>query len=881
MELGFQIFDIDGNKLEREIVINSSCFYFYSFMEFSVEVLNNDKVKIYSVLNDNGNLSITSGTSQNGNFGYTIYVPKDIISVDLVLFYSQNEKKITLHQLQEPKVSKITPQSNHTTPQITPNSAPTSSNPLSQKIPLYSDLLTNFDLPSSDELNSAIPEEFPKNNVIQRALLDFKHILKYKGTKQSITKFFDFLGYNFPNLFVKDLYLTLTGDYTTNPDKTINPKSGDYSVLYENFISTLLDSDNMPIAITNIQNLVSFEKTLISAIALANRYFTSPEQEIIEFNLGFASNIKNYDSMTSDVNMIFENDVINCRKNIEFECFVNEEVFSENGLVSIPVQYIKKRKQYKNVLLLTERKYTVLPDNQFNNIFFVDEEFGDSDAISITPDLIQSSICSILHFNIIPKNEQYIEIEFFEKTQPAEKLTIEKQLYSDTFSFKIGVTEFAEYRIVIKCFDLHNNSFEYYYDFVSTVNKNKFDMEIFTSGKIVENNITSDVDAPSKISYPVNIQNFVLFENLIPNNLKEYYNFVDISTLTNWLTDNNRHMCQDFNFNFPINKTTETIPLYCLNNWLEVLSFPYLDGYDLKFRVDNTIMELSEIKNDFKELDTIFATLLDIYENQDLPTSEIFNREFLIENDNTSVFEITEFALKPYSTIVIKNGNILFQTEYTLNSPANGSIEILDLFDGDNIQVIYSYPENTNPYYFICATECGIELTKEIHDFVLVSKTDSFDIISIYDNCIKNKIPVNYDFPLFQIGSEAIDWPGYTSEVENTITINNQVLPLVRSIYPKLIDLNSSESDGCEKLELGDIFVIRLNENFVVDFESIQWSLYNEFTKELLITSTDYMLKYRINENTVYSVDVSFKVNGEIINLKKTGIISSYYSENF
>lgn len=57
---------------------------------------------------------------------------------------------------------------------------------------------------------------------------------------------------------------------------------------------------------------------------------------------------------------------------------------------------------------------------------------------------------------------------------------------------------------------------------------------------------------------------------------------------------------------------------------------------------------------------------------------------------NSNIF-IDSVVLPPACTVIIKNGNLLFPTQYELNNPMSGFIGNVDLAENDTIQAIYSF----------------------------------------------------------------------------------------------------------------------------------------------------------------------------------------------
>ena len=185
--------------------------------------------------------------------------------------------------------------------------------------------------------------------------------------------------------------------------------------------------------------------------------------------------------------------------------------------------------------------------------------------------------------------------------------------------------------------------------------------------------------------------------------------------------------------------------------------------------------------------------------------------------------------------------------------------------------IIKEVDNSLNPYIFITTTETGIDITKNLFDLVLINDGDDTDVISIYDlpNTFCKKIPINYDFTLF------------FRDVSNYVSFNHYPVRqnpiIVESIFNKLININISNDSY--NLKLGDIFCCIPNPNYVTENTDILWSVFNSFNNELLYTSKDYMLKYRITEKTIYTIQLEFKINNVPYIIRKNSIQSTFNYE--
>ncbi len=796
MEFPIKLYNIDKNIINTNSILKSNCFYLYSYMNFDINIISGTGI-LFSVKEIAGQLNIQEGQTFSGNFGYTLYIPENLTSVEIEV--SKNTySKVYKFQLKLDNISDETNQH-------------------------YNDLLVNNFLPTFDELEKAIPDEFNKSELIKRLLLDFKYILKYKGTKNSIIKFLNFIGFDQQNLNVSEEYFNRKSNtFNTNPNKETDIKTGNYYVLYDNFTDNFeLDENNLPLRYIIIQNLDSFSQHLLHAISLANIYFTCEEQEIIFFGLNYSSNILNQLTIASTFNMIFENDVINFRKDLHID-LVNH-INSE-----LKKQLIKNCLLKINTIYKSEIKYYLIDESTMNNseLFFVDAELFD-DGNLLLPYLTNENLplltenpgqyiinesfdltkvhrmfgC-VLHLAIESTNT-YMEFEFYNTNNPLSKLTYPKQHLTDILRKIIVLEKTATYRLSVKVYDEYNNFMQYDYDIIVDNDIQRIDFDLYNSGEVMDNlnGLTIDIDSQVDIVNPVSNESksFILPTNQIPDDLSTYFD-VPFNNFMQWLTENDRYVLPTINRNFRVDDITETIPFEFIENWLSIISFKYHFEWELKIRIyDNDI-------SDFKII-TI---------NQLVDYDKLFDKLFVL---------------------------------------------ILDVYDRNNDNTIQT---TKTPYYFITTSETGIDFVQQTYDFVLVNKITN-EIKSIYNttnvSLFSKKIPVNYNFPLFNIISEIVpEFVPYNSS-ENII---------IKSIFPYLTN------NQVYSLKLCDIFTCKLNDIYVVNQQNIVWKVYNSFTNELLYETNEYTLKYQINEKTCFDVSCDFVVNGIEYQIFKKSLISSF-----
>lgn len=790
IDLPILLYDNNKKLINYKHITKTNCFYFYSYKNITVEIVSGTGV-LYSVKNISNNLVTTSGQLLTNNFGYTLYIPTN--KTEILLKISDNTSEILYNIVLE--LDNIIDETNEH----------------------YNDLLVNNFLPNFEQLSKAIPNEFNKSELIKRLLLDFKNIIKHKGTKKSIETFLEFLGFNDNNLTIFSEYYNRQKDIlTTNPNKETDVKTGNYYVLYDNFVSEGLDSNNLPIRFTNIDNVVSFQETLLNAIALANVYFTIDEQLITFFALNYSSNMPFEESITSNASMIFETDVLNFRKNlsINIKNYTSSDFYQYNVLNCL---------QKKDVLLKSEVKtYLENPLTKLNDsVYFVDDEIFDDEVFNYNDiDKYDRIFGNVLHLNIHSPNT-YIKFEIFDKNYVTNKLVFQKSLITNDLNKIIVLKATTIYRLNIEITDYHNNTEKYFYDFYVNHNINKIDFDSFSSSLILDenkfkNDIILDIDSPTKLTTHDNLsKNYILPKNLIPLDLQNYYG-LNSASITEWLTENNKFDISSIDKNYTVNEITESVCLNLFDNWLDIVCLKYDDNFDLKIKV------------------------------YDINICEYVNIDYI------NIGQYSPISDKLY-------------------------VMLIDIYDRDINEDI---EDIKTPYYFITTTETGIDINKESYDFILINKITGEEI-SIYDEYIDNnlyisRIPVNYDFPLFEISSEL--YPNFLKYISpNTYKENIEGIDytIIKSVFNRLSKI-SDNPDFAYNLKIGDFVFCKLNNNYVINEKNVIWKIFNTFTNELLFETSDFMLKYRIEDNIIYDVSCDFTIDNIKYNIMKKSVFSSF-----
>lgn len=838
--LPMMLYNIENKLIDFNSIIKNNCFYFYSYQKFNVEidsVTESVTTKLYSVnklINSLGQQYLDIQNSDNfnnyDNFGYTLYVSGNnriklkLTSIDGVVYYYEFIVKL----------DNIIDESNEH----------------------YLDLIINHKLPTFEELNLAINSEFSNSELLKRLLLDFKNILKYKGTKTSILKFFNLIGMKKDQLNIFEEYFNdTTNNSTLIPDKTKDYKTGNYHVIYDNQKTNGLDVKNFPNYEFTFEDLTEFKENLINAISLANKYFTSIEQNINFFGISYHSNLQKNLAITSLTSKIFEFDVFNFRKNINIEIFNHEDSENKTNLVKNCVQYKKEifRSEVKYVELMdyytlyydtllfygfvfnqgsivntpTNIIGTLLPLNPNTllnvqsanisnpNIFLIETEIFDDYTITQFNN-IKRNFGNILHIKISTPNT-FLSLEII-SIENNDIMVFDKIYVDSPKYFKILLLKKDNYKINIKITDSYNNIETYFYDLNLSENIGKLDFDLFSSCKLIDNNNLS-LDLNSSTNINTLSDNYGLPIDLVPFDLANYYmvNVINPVNVQNY-TNNAIFKLTEMNKNMKLNDISESIPLKYFNNILDIITFKYDFNYTLKLKIYNDdlgtyeLIDYSDINLYDNTFDKVMITLFDVYDRD-----------------------------------------------------INGNID-----------------DFLTPYYFITTIEAGITINKTTYDFVLVENNNQSNVISIYDLPELNykQIDIVNDLPLFYKESLTVpNFNHYISVSQDTIEIEGTIYPLVKSIFSKLISVDSDLNDeinGIYKLKIGDIIVARPNNNYIINENNVTWQIFNSFTNELLFESTDFALKYVVTEKTIFDIKYNFIIDNVNYSLIKKSAFSSY-----
>lgn len=795
-----RLIDINNKTIPLHYKTDEPSFFIRSFQKFSVEIVNPlEGNKLYSVVADFAPIdptkpyTITTHNSfLNGNSSYTLFFVEEQTLIITVIGETDNKPiTYTITYVPENTISKAQ---------------------------LYTDLIANNNLPTLEELLPCLLDSSNKKDILQRMLLDFKSLVKTKGTKTTILNFLEFMSFGVEGQFnIFDEYLSYVSKTTTIiPDKEVDTKTGDYWAEYNNYTTpnNEFTSKNLPNRLLDETNLEEFWVKLERAIVLANTYFTLPEQTINRWHLNNSVNVPVYLSIAS-------NSHINNATNPHL-FYSNIHIYAWNLVNSekIANYLIQNNLLVKSNFGNSEVRYYNSPTFEQptnSELFLIETEISDDSIEDLIPqdDLIgaKSVFANITNLTVdkINGDNYWIEYRIEEIANPMTAIHKTKFPFTEKLDIKFLSKKLGAYRITIDIFNGVNSRERFMYILNKTTETSFIEfvslcsLEFDTDNK---NNLDLDIESTSPIKEES--LNYTLDKDDVPEDLRNYFSVTPTKNVE-YVRDIKLFNLPRQNKNFVISKMTD-IPLGYMDSFVNLISFKYSTEFKhLKLNVTNPLTGDKELFDYYDESlyqilpDVLFITSVDVYENV---------------NDVETV-----------------------------------------------------------PYIFISTTKIGIDISRRMFDFYLVS--DSGESVSIYDlgdaNFLhkKNK-PVNYDTILFHQESSLNGVFANYPEIAESETITPSIKLL--STFPRLKRLNGISNPI---FKLDDILVCVLPNNYVIDAVDIKWCVYNSFTGVLIFETFDKSLKYRIADNTIFDVEVKFNIRGtDDYVLRKNNIISSFIFSN-
>ena len=774
----------------------------------------------------------------------------------------------------------------------------------------YLDLLTNYYLPSLEELNQAMINShlYDKREMLKRLLLDFKEITRNKGTKQAVENFFKFLGYDddvytqqsnnqdLSNIKLYEEYRKDDGTLTLDPDKYKDVKTGRYHVLYDyyHYLDPIYDEDNLPNIEIVIDDYEEFLNRVMYAIQMANVYFTLDEQEIVFFNSVFSSNAPTYQNIQSRMVISSEYDVMYFRRNLNINAFVNETTTNK-------IDKVVNKVQLSKVLNATEIKYVVYTDEDIdfmlhnNNFHRINKEILDDEVVGdedfnedghtigneqqgVDNDLtyLYRKFGSILHFEIDVTAHLEVGYKFYLKSlydpdDPYTFIECERMFMSDTLVGEVAclknTTDDDVYVLEVSIYDDTNNKDTYFYEFTLNENDLFINTESYNSAFIYDNlteveayrdqectDRINDLDVSYNQDNQITIDVTAADASLDEEQLTFVYEDLSEITLPNYV--------------LPVNEIIGNDLSQYYNN-TDYTNVGWLNGgdYDLN--------ETTAFYKGFK--------LDDVTESLPIGLIEPFVDILTFPDDGRNLKLRVYDPLSPtgYKFVDINTANI------NDDNPLKDCLLITKM-------VIHDQPSGNSlgTFWVILSTVTGTELVPDLFDFWLVGGSGDESVYEL-DDTIKKHIPVNFDIPLLINNSDITEI--YSSDTGHYMRIkaNDDIIytvKCIKSVYPRLVnrksqifvvDNGSVENKDLYTLKVNDLIFCKLDEDFNDTHFDTTWEVRDSFDNDILLHSSHSKnLKYRVNRKTCLDIICKTKkysvVNGETeITITKQSINTS------
>lgn len=671
----------------------------------------------------------------------------------------------------------------------------------------YKDSIDNRNLPTYDELQQCIifTDEYDKTNMVARMLLDANYLLKHKGNIIGIRKFLNFVGFPDSTFDLYREYKQPNNTKTTNPNKLVDVPTGYYHLIIRDYVL----NESEPYTRKNLPNITN----------LINQ---SIDEFIDKLRLSFSVAMKYFTLAEQDISFIGIQTASNSMKfqsvagNMNMITELNPQLFNNNIIIDCKNYYESDNFKYliqhniqseDNVIYKSEVKYHNTTDDVYD-IFLIDEEIFDDvymDGYDSFTDL--KRIFGVINHLLITSPNTYATVDISGIDNRFLNITIPKQwIGEEPLDIKFLCTQSGKYSITVTICDKHNNTevYEYIFEISNTIINARFD--VFTSHKVTDDKFNRITSDIMANSLVTYItDNYILPLHTIPDNLLEYYNKDIRSEAVRYMTNIKPYMAPRINTNYAVDILTETIPVDYIDNNLQVISFPISDDVvELVIRPKSIDKNLNE-NGPYMSLDSLY--------------------------NHPNNFE----------------PNLLFST----------------------VMMVYMNDEDYNndkltKAIFISTTEPGIDINYDLFDLALKYKDGTVkSIYELYDPNTVVNVAVNHDFPLFhrlepnEIESNKLVWPKFVYNIDKP-----QDSPIIKTLFTRL----NKVSDGI--LRMGDFIVGVIDGSTIVNEYNLSWKVYNSFTGEMLYNTNNYSLKYRINENTVYTIVLEIVINN-IVNQEK------------
>lgn len=834
---------IDKNKniiVTDTLVIESNTFYLWSTSNFNIEIVSVEKSKlkhgsnlecsIYSCTDANTQPVNSSKFVNLENYGYTVFVPSSDWRITIRCYNSDWSQTLTLHTVFEDSIA----------------------NPYESD--KYARLLTNFNLPNYTILKDILLDSNSKTDIIKRLLLDFRDILQTRGTIQSIKSFLKFMG--FTDERIRVIPETQPVDPSTTVDG-IRIKTGDYYVLLDMFTDgsndgvITLNRKNMPAAKLRDFNI---EQTLVNAIAIANTYFTGIEQDIVFIGLNTTVNVPSFKHITTQPLRIHEQHIVpdnfeftfswlNPLNLLQVENSENEYVRDYQNTV---ISRVKKsrytqgvRKLYRSNFMYLSKDAHLSTEIPNSPVFEIKQLINKNDN-EITRDTTSTYGCCI-SFDLLEHIidwRKYSDIQLLRVTIQSEEDPLIRHEVENKKQFLFVITELGRYRLRVDIQGLHN-SVETYYTWIEIEdNINLFKFDIYSSQRMKGENERNELGLAIDSSTTTILNqhqspgmNFIeqLKTEFIPEKLDQYFNIYqqDVSKVSKWLLpqrnvveNNTFYTLPDINPLVQLSEVTNTLSLSKSSNWIKM------------YVINTNINRDNRYQFFFKYFDDV----------------DTFDYRYIPLRSEGAPHDVVSNALDDKN---FKESSILFN---------HGYLNVIEIESDD---VVTDPSNHVGIKYFMFITN--------------ILGADEF----IFDNLF---VTVNNDEKMINI-RELVNVYPYVMPVNHSFTFDHETakeLPTKRLnhisedvFFPSVFEY-LSENEYHKPLKIGDVIFIQPNNNYISNYHSLRWELYDAFTNKIVYRSTDYALKYRISYNSIFNLVMYLTIGNKEYKIERKSIFNCY-----
>lgn len=814
---------IDKNKniiVTDTLVIESNTFYLWSTSNFNIEIVSVEKSKLKHGSNLECSIySCADANTQPVNSSKFV----NLENYGYTVFVPSSDWRITIRCYNSDWSQTLTL---HT---VFEDSI---ANPYESD--KYARLLTNFNLPNYVVLKDILLDSNSKTDIIKRLLLDFRDILQTRGTIQSIKSFLKFMGFTDERIRV----IPETQNIGDAAD-AVRIKTGDYYVLLDMFTDgsndgvITLNRKNMPAAKLRDFNI---EQTLVNAIAIANTYFTGIEQDIVFIGLNTTVNVPSFKHITTQPLRIHEQFIVpdnfeftfswlNPLNLLQVENSENEYVGDYQNTV---ISRVKKTRYTQTVRKLYRSNFmyraNAVGQHLTSPVFEIKQLINKNDN-EITRDTTSTYGCCI-SFDLLEHIidwRKYSDIQLLRVTIQSEEDPLIRHEVENKKQFLFVITELGRYRLRVDIQGLHN-SVETYYTWIEIEdNINLFKFDIYSSQRMKGENERNELGLAIDSSTTTILDqhqspgmNFIeqLKTEFIPEKLDQYFNIYqqDVSKVSKWLLPQRNVVENNTFYTLP-----DINPLVQLSEVTNTLSLSKSSNWIKMYVINTNINRDNRYQFFFKYFDDI-----DTFDYRYIPLRSESSNNLLDKN--------------------FKESSILFN---------HGYLNVIEILGADGIK-----------YFMFITNILGAD--EFIFDNIFVTVNNGEKMINIRElvNVYPYVMPVNHSF---------------TFDHETAKELPTKRLNHIESdvFFPSVFEY-LSENEYHKPLKIGDVIFIQPNNNYISNYHSLRWELYDAFTNKIVYRSTDYALKYRISYNSIFNLVLYLTIGNKEYKIERKSIFNCY-----